>query len=194
MYLESNKLSELPEEFFQNLRALQWLDLRNNDLVRLPTPGLKDHPCLQVILLQGNRIKSLPVELGKQKHGNRCRSYFFECHRINQSLFIFPATIPNLRGLQTAGNPVENVPYEAVVEGFQGVMKHLKKLSSQTETLRPVSESFVLKTSSMKGASDGFEGSAPEQPSGADSPESLSETAGPAPHRGKRGKSSTKKF
>jgi len=36
LYLEGNSLIELPDNFFDRLPALLWLDLRNNQLTALP--------------------------------------------------------------------------------------------------------------------------------------------------------------
>ena len=37
LYLNDNRLCELPKDFFLQFNQLQWLDLRNNLLVNLPT-------------------------------------------------------------------------------------------------------------------------------------------------------------
>lgn len=64
LYLENNNLCELPKELFIILSHLQWLDIRNNQLTDLPT-SIKSHPSLETILLQGNKIEKLPLELCK---------------------------------------------------------------------------------------------------------------------------------
>lgn len=64
LYLENNDLLELPKELFFFLPHLQWLDVRNNRLTELPTT-IKSHPSLETILLQGNKIETLPLELCK---------------------------------------------------------------------------------------------------------------------------------
>lgn len=64
LYLEDNNLPELPDKLFISLRHLQWLDVRNNLLTSLPT-SIKSHPSLETILLQGNKIEKLPLELCK---------------------------------------------------------------------------------------------------------------------------------
>lgn len=64
IYLERNLLSELPSDFFIILRHLQWFDIRNNRLKSLPF-SMKSHPCLATIMLQGNLLEKLPLELGK---------------------------------------------------------------------------------------------------------------------------------
>lgn len=65
LYLENNNLSELPEELFVSLPHLQWLDVRNNQLTNLPA-SIRSHPSLESILLQGNKIEKLPLELCKR--------------------------------------------------------------------------------------------------------------------------------
>ena len=37
LYLNDNRLCELPKDFFLQFNHLQWLDLRNNLLINLPT-------------------------------------------------------------------------------------------------------------------------------------------------------------
>lgn len=64
LYLENNSLSELPDNVFSFLPHLHWLDVRNNQLTSLPT-SIKSHPSLETILLQGNKIEKLPLELCK---------------------------------------------------------------------------------------------------------------------------------
>ncbi|XP_041116769.1 leucine-rich repeat-containing protein 27-like isoform X3 [Polyodon spathula] len=62
LYLEGNEISSLPDHFFSELSNLVWLDLRNNQINCLP-PGIGQHRCLKTLLLEGNPIKELPIEL-----------------------------------------------------------------------------------------------------------------------------------
>nr|XP_014346353.1 PREDICTED: leucine-rich repeat-containing protein 27 isoform X4 [Latimeria chalumnae] len=62
LYLEGNSLSKLPDDFFYQLPYLIWLDLRNNQLTSLPS-AIGKHRYLTTLLLEGNPIKQLPVEL-----------------------------------------------------------------------------------------------------------------------------------
>uniref|UniRef100_A0ACB8F8L6 Uncharacterized protein n=1 Tax=Sphaerodactylus townsendi TaxID=933632 RepID=A0ACB8F8L6_9SAUR len=62
LYLEGNALSVIPEDFFQHLPNLVWLDLRYNRIKELP-PGIGCHKQLKTLLLERNPIKRLPVEL-----------------------------------------------------------------------------------------------------------------------------------
>jgi Leucine-rich repeat (LRR) protein len=64
--LEGNLLQELSNYFFPSLPSLQWLDVRNNVLRNLPT-SIANHPNLEVLLLQGNKIQALPLELGTKQ-------------------------------------------------------------------------------------------------------------------------------
>ncbi|XP_033005237.1 leucine-rich repeat-containing protein 27 isoform X5 [Lacerta agilis] len=62
LHLEGNVLSVVPEDFFQNVPNLVWLDLRYNKIKELP-PGIGCHKQLKTLLLERNPIKRLPVEL-----------------------------------------------------------------------------------------------------------------------------------
>ncbi|XP_067828583.1 E3 ubiquitin-protein ligase LRSAM1-like isoform X2 [Heptranchias perlo] len=63
LYLEGNLLQELPDELFNHLPQLVWLDLRKNRLQKLPA-GIGNHRCLRTLLLETNPLRELPVELG----------------------------------------------------------------------------------------------------------------------------------
>ncbi|KAM6104922.1 leucine-rich repeat-containing protein 27 [Pterocles gutturalis] len=62
-HLERNVISAIPEDLFQKLPHLVWLDLRYNKIKALP-PGIGDHRQLKTLLLERNPIKELPPELG----------------------------------------------------------------------------------------------------------------------------------
>ncbi|KAM6066749.1 leucine-rich repeat-containing protein 27 [Chlamydotis macqueenii] len=62
-HLEGNVLSTIPEDLFQKLPHLVWLDLRYNKIKALP-PGIGYHRQLKTLLLEGNPINELPAELG----------------------------------------------------------------------------------------------------------------------------------
>ncbi|NP_001137228.1 leucine-rich repeat-containing protein 27 isoform X1 [Rattus norvegicus] len=64
LHLQRNLLSEIPQDFFQLLPNLTWLDLRYNKIRVLP-PGIGSHKHLKTLLLERNPIKALPVELGQ---------------------------------------------------------------------------------------------------------------------------------
>ena len=65
MYLEGNDIAFLPDEFFKFFPCLRWLDLRNNQLSRIPSFFLSNHQFLRNLLLEGNNLRNLPLELGK---------------------------------------------------------------------------------------------------------------------------------
>ncbi|XP_074883117.1 leucine-rich repeat-containing protein 27 [Buteo buteo] len=62
-HLEGNVISTIPEDLFQKLPRLVWLDLRYNKIKALP-PGIGYHRQLKTLVLEGNPIKQLPAELG----------------------------------------------------------------------------------------------------------------------------------
>ncbi|XP_042312650.1 leucine-rich repeat-containing protein 27 isoform X3 [Sceloporus undulatus] len=62
LHLEGNALSVIPEDFFEQLPNLVWLDLRYNRFKELPS-GIGCHKQLKTLLLERNPIKRLPVEL-----------------------------------------------------------------------------------------------------------------------------------
>ncbi|XP_040420094.1 leucine-rich repeat-containing protein 27 isoform X2 [Cygnus olor] len=61
-HLEGNAISMIPEDLFQKLPHLVWLDLRFNKITALP-PGIGYHRQLKTLLLEKNPIKELPAEL-----------------------------------------------------------------------------------------------------------------------------------
>lgn len=111
LYLEGNQLTELPDHFFSKCSNLKWLDLRNNQLKVLP-PSIEklryilhslswlptrqdnlfptDYRCLKTLLLEGNQLVSLPVQL--------CR-------------------LPHLTGLNISHNPLKNPPRDVIDKG-----------------------------------------------------------------------------
>ncbi|XP_057593109.1 leucine-rich repeat-containing protein 27 isoform X2 [Hippopotamus amphibius kiboko] len=63
LHLQRNALCTIPDDFFQLLPNLSWLDLRYNRIAALPA-GIGCHKHLKTLLLERNPIKMLPVELG----------------------------------------------------------------------------------------------------------------------------------
>ncbi|XP_069046405.1 leucine-rich repeat-containing protein 27-like isoform X3 [Lepisosteus oculatus] len=63
LYLQGNILEELPTRFFEWLPRLFWLDVRNNQLERLPAE-VGQHRHMHTLLLENNPLRELPVELG----------------------------------------------------------------------------------------------------------------------------------
>ncbi|KAI4497169.1 hypothetical protein M0802_007653 [Mischocyttarus mexicanus] len=98
LYLENNALSEIPDELFPSLQNLEWLDVRNNQLKSLPN-NIKSHSSLHTLLLQGNQIQILPLEL---------------------------CLVPRLKNLQVARNPLTMPPENVVALGCSNILKFLK--------------------------------------------------------------------
>ncbi|KYM88780.1 Leucine-rich repeat-containing protein 27 [Atta colombica] len=110
LYLENNNLFELPERLFISLQNLQWLDVRNNLLTSLPTT-IKSHPSLETILLQGNKIEKLPLELG---------------------------LVPKLKILNVAHNPITTPPKDIIVLGCSSVLSYLRSEWNKLHPNEPV--------------------------------------------------------
>ncbi|XP_033318343.1 E3 ubiquitin-protein ligase LRSAM1-like [Bombus bifarius] len=98
LYLSNNGLIEIPDEVFSCLMYLEWLDVRNNQLSSFPA-SIKGHRCLETILLQGNRVENLPLEL---------------------------CTLPNLKTLQVTQNPLVTPPKDIVASGCVAILKFLR--------------------------------------------------------------------
>ncbi|XP_072759607.1 uncharacterized protein [Anoplolepis gracilipes] len=110
LYLENNNLSELPEELFVSLPHLQWLDVRNNQLTNLPT-SIQAHPLLESILLQGNKIEKLPLEL---------------------------CLVPKLKILNIAHNPIITPPKDIIALGFSSILNYLRNEWNKLHPDEPV--------------------------------------------------------
>ncbi|XP_017760317.1 PREDICTED: E3 ubiquitin-protein ligase LRSAM1-like [Eufriesea mexicana] len=98
LYLSNNRLIEIPDEIFSGLKYLEWLDVRYNQLSSLPTT-VKWHSCLETILLQGNKLENLPLEL---------------------------CTLPNLKTLQVTQNPLITPPKDVVTSGCAEILEFLR--------------------------------------------------------------------
>ncbi|XP_070514970.1 leucine-rich repeat protein lrrA-like isoform X1 [Cardiocondyla obscurior] len=110
LYLENNNLSELPEKLFVALQHLQWLDVRNNLLTSLPT-SIKSHSSLETILLQGNKIEKLPLEL---------------------------CLVPNLKILNVAHNPIVVPPKDIIALGFFSILSYLRSEWNKLHPNKPI--------------------------------------------------------
>ncbi|XP_015282370.1 PREDICTED: leucine-rich repeat-containing protein 27, partial [Gekko japonicus] len=103
LYLEGNSLSVIPEDFFQHLPYLVWLDLRYNRIKELP-PGIGSHKQLKTLLLERNPIKRLPVEFGN---------------------------LTSLTALNLRHCPLEFPPPEVVQKGLPIILCFLRKYINQ---------------------------------------------------------------
>ncbi|XP_028391122.1 leucine-rich repeat-containing protein 27-like isoform X2 [Dendronephthya gigantea] len=100
LHLQSNYITELPDEFFLKLTNLKWLDLRNNRLSSLPV-SVGKHRTLRSLLLEGNSLTHLPCELGMTR---------------------------SICGLSLSGNPLEFPPSEIIQKGTKEILKYLREM------------------------------------------------------------------
>lgn len=114
LHLKNNDLVTLPGSMFVDLVNLVWLDLRNNKLTALPGEiGMA--PSLKELLLAGNVLRELPVELSRVKtlRGMQLQVWFWK--NIFDSL------------LQP--NPLLiSPPVDVVQQGFKTIIKFLAEL------------------------------------------------------------------
>lgn len=97
LYLEDNRISSLPEDFFVCLASLEWLDLRNNKLHEIPK-NVGEHKSLKTLLLGRNQLTFLPAEIGGLK---------------------------TLKGLNLSDNPLEEPPQSVVTQGVYAIKAYL---------------------------------------------------------------------
>eukprot|EP00116_Pleurobrachia_bachei_P005369 sb/3465631/ len=109
LYLSNNDIKTIPDNFFQHLPQLKWLDFRHNLLVRIPA-AIGDHRELRTLLLQGNKIQTLPIEIGN---------------------------IPTLTGLNIADNPLSFPPGNILTEGTQKILQFLRQELKNENLLLP---------------------------------------------------------
>ncbi|XP_078036409.1 uncharacterized protein LOC144469719 isoform X2 [Augochlora pura] len=98
LYLSNNDIIELPDEIFKFLRHLKWLDVRNNQISSLPN-SIESHQCMETLLLQANNIQELPIEL---------------------------CTLPKLKTLQVAQNPLVMPSKDIVASGITSILTFLR--------------------------------------------------------------------
>ena len=115
MYLEGNKITQLPNDLFLRLPSLKWIDLRNNQITQIPTNGLSKHNSLRYLLLGGNLIRILPVQLGKHF---RYLFFMFRMFRVGK--------LKGLSALNLDGNPLDHPPYEIVKQGIKAIQQYLR--------------------------------------------------------------------
>ncbi|XP_003246391.1 leucine-rich repeat-containing protein 40-like [Acyrthosiphon pisum] len=99
LYLANNFIRTLPDELFTGCTHLMWLDLRCNRIRRLPD-GIQGHKNLQVLLLGKNDLKRLPLTLG---------------------------SLPKLRELHVAGNPLDCLTRDMVKKGSKYLISFLQE-------------------------------------------------------------------
>ena len=115
MYLEGNAISSLPEELFDCLPNLRWLDLRNNRISEIP-PIIGKHRFDSHSLV----ILSLSNWLEQSKAGNYysflCQSTLHVRLTTNVSgidwVFLTLFSNRNLKNLLLEGNTIESLPLE----------------------------------------------------------------------------------
>ncbi|XP_067881567.1 leucine-rich repeat-containing protein 27-like [Heterodontus francisci] len=103
LYLEGNLLQELPDELFDHLPKLVWLDLRKNRLQKLPA-RIGNHRCLRTLLLETNPLRELPVELGN---------------------------VPSLKALNLRNCPLQFPPLDIVHLGTQIILSFLRQQATK---------------------------------------------------------------
>ncbi|XP_060599495.1 leucine-rich repeat-containing protein 27-like isoform X10 [Ruditapes philippinarum] len=101
LYMEGNELSTIPDELFDKLPNLKWLDLRRNYIVRLPSVYTGRHQNLRNLLLEGNNLRTLPLELG---------------------------LIKTLHGLNISNNPLDFPPQSIIEKGTNEILKFLREM------------------------------------------------------------------
>ncbi|XP_072177915.1 leucine-rich repeat-containing protein 27-like isoform X1 [Diadema setosum] len=99
LYLEGNLLQTIPDDLFEGLPNVKWLDLRNNSIRILPT-AIGRHRWLKTLLLEGNQITELPPEMGHLK---------------------------SLTGLNLRGNPIEFPPPMVIEKGVREILRYLRE-------------------------------------------------------------------
>ncbi|XP_028983653.1 leucine-rich repeat-containing protein 27-like isoform X2 [Betta splendens] len=133
LYLEGNQICSIPHSLFVSLPNLQWLDLRNNQIVSLPAE-IGMHRCLKTLLLEGNPLSELPPELGN---------------------------VITLKGLNLRNCPISFPPQDILHQGLQSILQFLRNVMAKrpvsmtkTPSELPVVEKLQLSElmgSSMEG-------------------------------------------
>jgi len=115
LYLNGNKLKTLPADFFSEMQIMEYLDLRDNQLIEIPAGNpLANHKALKAILLQNNQLTTLPMELGN---------------------------ILTLTTVSFSGNPLTFPPPEVILYGCKAILLYLQECwySSLLEDRRSIS-------------------------------------------------------
>ncbi|XP_026754386.2 leucine-rich repeat-containing protein 27-like [Galleria mellonella] len=96
LYLQNNRIINIPDDFFPSLPSLIYLDLRDNQITDIPK-SIQNHQSLTHLLLQNNKLTTLPNELG---------------------------TV-NLKVLQLKGNPIMYPPRDVLNAGVSKILTFL---------------------------------------------------------------------
>lgn len=72
----SSSLSQLPSDVFENLTALEFLDLSNNGLRNIPQKLFHAMKRLKIILLQDNFIEFIPERAFQVSLGHKLKKVF----------------------------------------------------------------------------------------------------------------------
>ncbi|XP_015377569.1 PREDICTED: leucine-rich repeat-containing protein 40-like [Diuraphis noxia] len=140
LYLDNNIIRTLPDELFTGCTNLMWLDLRCNRIRRLPD-GIQGHKNLQVLLLGKNDLKRLPLTLG---------------------------SLPKLRELHVAGNPLDCLTRDMVKKGSkylisflqekwksdQNIMETIQQNNDQLNVVKKIDEKILKKNKKFKKITD----------------------------------------
>ncbi|XP_053548568.1 leucine-rich repeat-containing protein 27 [Bombina bombina] len=116
IHLQGNALCCLPEDFFQQLPYLVWLDLRYNKITSLPS-AIGEHRQLQYLLLEGNPLQALPIELGD---------------------------LTTLKALNLRHCPLEFPPKNIVQNGLESILSFLKNARRENQVGSESSEADRL--------------------------------------------------
>uniref|UniRef100_A0AAV2JMF9 Leucine-rich repeat protein SHOC-2 n=1 Tax=Knipowitschia caucasica TaxID=637954 RepID=A0AAV2JMF9_KNICA len=110
LYLEGNELQSVPPALFTSLPNLEWLDLRHNHIPALPA-DIGRHRCLRTLLLEGNPIEELPLELGN---------------------------VLSLSGLNLRDCPLRFPPTDVLHRGVYGILQFLRTALAQRPVSAPM--------------------------------------------------------
>jgi hypothetical protein len=95
---------------------MKWIDLRNNQLTSIPSDGLARHNFLRYILLGGNHIRQLPVELGTIVARQSCFN----------TLVCRTGKLKGLSALNLDGNPLDHPLIDVVKQGIKAIQQYLR--------------------------------------------------------------------
>ncbi|MBN3326475.1 LRC27 protein, partial [Atractosteus spatula] len=112
LYLQGNVLEELPTRFFEWLPRLFWLDVRNNQLERLPAE-VGQHRYIHTLLLENNPLRELPVELDP---------------------LLFQGNVRTLKALGLRDCPLHFPPVAVLSLGTESILSFLRRAAINAST------------------------------------------------------------